>query len=361
MKVLVDARELTGRPTGVGRYLLELLRRWTATEATRAHELVLCAHDRPLAAQDLACRVLRVGGGGGTLWEQWTFARAVGREAPDVIFAPAYTAPLTGRRPVVLTVHDLSFVAHPEWFSFREGLRRRLLTRLSARRATIVLTVSEFSAREIESAFGITPPTLRVVRSGVRGVAAERGAHAREPRILFVGSIFNRRHVPALIHAVARVRRQVPGVRLSIVGENRSWPWQDPLADAKAAGVSDAVEVADYVPETRLAELYNSASVFAFVSEYEGFGLTPLEALAAGVPPVVADTPVAREVCGDAALYVPPGDILALADALMTLLLDSAARERLLACAPAVLARYSWDRAAAETWAALEEAASHGE
>jgi N-acetylglucosaminyl-diphospho-decaprenol L-rhamnosyltransferase len=84
--------------------------------------------------------------------------------------------------------------------------------------------------------------------------------------------------------------------------------------------------------------------------------LTPLEALASGIPPIVGDTPVAREVCGDAAQFVTPGDVPALADALTTLLLDGDARDRLLARAPAVLARYSWDRAADETLAAVEEA-----
>lgn len=355
MKILVDARELAGRPTGVGRYLLELLRRWGAGTGT-AHEVVLCAPGRPSAAADLGVRTLAIGRGGGTLWEQRDFARAIRRESPDVVFAPAYTAPLFVQPPIVLTIHDVSFVAHPEWFSLRDGLRRRLLTRLSAQRAETVLTVSEFSAREIEAAYGVPRSRLRVVRHGV-GAPGPPGP--REPLVLFVGSVFNRRHVPALIQAFARVRRQVASARLTIVGENRSRPFQDLAVEAARAAVTDAVEIADYVPDGRLAALYGSASVFAFVSEYEGFGLTPLEALGAGVPPVVADTAVAREVCGDAALYVPPGDVHALAEALATLLLDGPARARLLARAPAVLARYSWDRAAAETLSVLEEAASH--
>jgi glycosyltransferase involved in cell wall biosynthesis len=106
-----------------------------------------------------------------------------------------------------------------------------------------------------------------------------------------------------------------------------------------------------------LARLYAEASVFAFLSEYEGFGLTPLEALAAGVPPVVLDTPVAREVYGEAAAYVPPGDLGGTAATLRRFLSSSAESDGILARAPAVLARYSWDTAAAETLDHLERVA----
>jgi glycosyltransferase involved in cell wall biosynthesis len=97
--------------------------------------------------------------------------------------------------------------------------------------------------------------------------------------------------------------------------------------------------------------------VFAFLSEYEGFGFTPLEALGAGVPAVVADTPVAREIYGDVVTRVPVGDVDTAARALVRLLTSRDAAEAQIAGAPALLARYSWDRAAAETLSAIEEIA----
>jgi glycosyltransferase involved in cell wall biosynthesis len=108
------------------------------------------------------------------------------------------------------------------------------------------------------------------------------------------------------------------------------------------------------VPDAALAGLYRRARAFAFLSEYEGFGHPPLEALQSGVPPVLLDTPVAREVCGDAALYVKPGDITGITSALTSLLFDESVRARVLAAAPAVLARYSWTRAADHTLKAIE-------
>ena len=107
--------------------------------------------------------------------------------------------------------------------------------------------------------------------------------------------------------------------------------------------------------------MYAAARAFAFLSEYEGLGLTPLEALAAGVPPVLVDTQVARESCGEAALYVPRGDIVATAAALERAMFDEAARAKILAAAPAALAKFGWPRAARETLAVLESAARERE
>jgi glycosyltransferase involved in cell wall biosynthesis len=107
--------------------------------------------------------------------------------------------------------------------------------------------------------------------------------------------------------------------------------------------------------------LYRRAAVFAFLSEYEGFGFTPLEALSAGVPPVLLDTPVARETCGDAARYVSAdAGNDRIAEVIVDLLANAASRDAVLGHADRVLARYDWDRTAASTQTVLEEAALGG-
>jgi glycosyltransferase involved in cell wall biosynthesis len=180
---------------------------------------------------------------------------------------------------------------------------------------------------------------------------------AREPLVLFVGSVFNRRRLPDLIAAFAIVAASRPELRLEIVGENRTWPYQDLEAIAARAGVAARVQMRSYVPDATLAGLYDRASVFAFLSEYEGFGLTPLEALGHGVPGVVLDTPVAREVCGSAAVFVPCGDTQAAAAAIATLLDNVGARAAVLSAAPAVLSRYQWTVTAQATLDAIVFAA----
>ena len=358
MKILVDARELAGRPTGVGRYLREILRRWNTPGVAASHEIVLCAPALAGAGQDLGFRTVETGHAAtGTWWEQRTLPRVIASERASVLFSPGYTAPLLTQVPTAVTIHDVSFVAHPEWFTFREGVRRRLLTRASARRAAAVLTVSEFSAAEISHRFGVPASRIHVVRHGVPRPGPPAVPTAREPVVLFVGSVFNRRHVPELMAALRLLLPHVRDARLVIVGENRTQPREDLAGIAARLRIAHAVELADYVSEERLNALYARARVFVFVSDYEGFGLTPLEALASGVPPIVADTAVAHETCGRAAVYVKPGDVDALARAIRTLLTDDRARVRVFEAAPAVLARYSWDRAAEETLRILEKVA----
>jgi glycosyltransferase involved in cell wall biosynthesis len=305
-------------------------------------------------------RLTVLNGNGGSVWEQRTFSAALRRDKPDVVFAPGYSAPLTAPAPVALTIHDVSFAAHPEWFSWREGLRRRTLTAWSARRARVVLTDSEFSRSEIVKHIGIPRDRVRVVPLGLTRRFVSQPA-AREPMVLFVGSIFERRHVDTLIDVfVSHVATRLPDCRLEIVGENRLHRASHLAAALQSCPteIADRVSFRSYVDEDTLADLYRRASVFAFLSEYEGFGFTPLEALAAGVPAVVLDTPVAREVYGGAARYV---DAIhspePLATALLELLTNSAARQVVLGEADSVLARYDWQKTATLTLRAIEEAA----
>lgn len=356
----IDARELLGEPTGVGRYLGELLRRWIVREDAATRQFVLYTPEPlPFVAAAPAGAHLRevvVGSGRGTWWEQTHLRRAVRSSPPDVFFAGAYTAPLALGVPLAVTIHDVSFAAHPEWFRPREGARRRLLTRQAARAAEVIFTDSRFSRDEILERLGVPAERIHVIPPGVTRRAP--GGPDREPLVLFTGSIFNRRRLPTTITAFAAATATRPDTRLVIAGADRSYPPLDLAALAKAAGVGNRVEIRDYVSEPELDALYARASVFVFLSEYEGFGLTPLEALSAGVPIVVLDTPIAREVYGEAAWYVPSdGDVRGATQAIRTLMEDRASRERLLAAAPANLDRYSWDTAADATLGAIEQVA----
>ena len=156
---------------------------------------------------------------------------------------------------------------------------------------------------------------------------------------------------------MAAVARRHSEIRLEIVGDNRTFPRQDLEAIARGAGVADRTAIRSYVSDDTLAALYARAGAFVFLSDYEGFGLTPLEALSCGVPIVVGDTPVAREVYGDAARYVGTSDVAAAAAALEAMLFDEGARQALLSRAPGILGRYSWARAGRETLDVLLEAA----
>lgn len=352
MRIGIDARELVGHATGVGRYLGGLLEAWSNTPEAATCEFVLYAPE-PLPPRPLPPRCVTrvVPGPGGTWWEQTKLPPAVAGDALEVFFAPAYTAPLRLHVPVVLAIHDISFVAHPEWFTAREGLRRRWLTAQSAQRARQIVTISRFTQRELTDRMAIAPERIAVIPPGIARVSAANGQ--RSGGVLYVGSVFNRRRVPDLIRGFAPLARRHPALTLDIVGDNRSHPHEDLLGLIALEGLQSQARWRAYVPDETLVALYGSARAFAFLSEYEGLGLTPLEALAAGVPGVVLDTPVARESCGDAALYVPAGNVSAITDALQTLLWDEPTRAHILSRAPDVLARFTWATAARETLATL--------
>ena len=333
MKIAIDARELRGKPTGVGRYLSELLTAWKAMAAAAAHEFILLTPENRH---------------GGTAWEQLTLPGLVRNSGADVLFAPAYTGPLRSPVPMVVAIHDVSFAAHPEWFPWREGLRRRLLTRWSARRAARVLTISEFSKREIVRRLGVDPSNVAVTYPGVTAMPDARGANG-DPTVLYVGSIFTRRHVPELIEGFTRLAQRHSTARLQIVGDNRTTPRVDLDAIVRAAGVADRIHIRSYVSDEELRGLYRRARAFVFLSDYEGFGLTPVEALSAGLPLVVLDTPIAREIYGPAAIYVRHPDPGLIDAALERALTDTAERARLIDAAAGVLARYSWDECARRT------------
>jgi glycosyltransferase involved in cell wall biosynthesis len=366
----IDAREICGNATGVGRYLNALLAEWAELPTAQNHRFILFAPRAPREMPPSQFDLQLIAGNGGTRWEQGALARAVNRERPTVFFAPAYSAPLRISSPLVLAMHDVSFAAHPEWFRWPERVRRKWFARQCARKARVVLTLSDHSRREIVHHLGVSPHRVRVIPLGARlpqratvrrpdvSDPAPEKAISREPLILFVGSIFNRRHLPDLIRAFAQLAPDHPDVRLEIVGENRTHPYQDLDKLVSDLELRQRVRIRSYEPDQVLAELYRRAGVFAFLSEYEGFGLPPLEALASGVPVLLTDTPVAREVFADAAHFVECGNIPATAQALKQLLFETKYREDLLSRASVVLARYSWREAARETLTAIEQAAT---
>jgi glycosyltransferase involved in cell wall biosynthesis len=217
-----------------------------------------------------------------------------------------------------------------------------------------VVTISEFSKREIIERLRVEPAKVHVIPPGIDAPPA--AASGTSAHVLYVGSIFNRRRVPDLIAAFAVVASRHPDAQLHLVGEDRSFPPEDIRNRIAASPAAGHIHWHRYVPDAELQALYRQARAFVFLSEYEGLGLTPMEALSGGIPVLLLDTPVARESCGRAAMYVGRGAVGETAERIEQLLYDDRTRSALLAEAPAALGRYDWARAGRDTLRLLERA-----
>jgi glycosyltransferase involved in cell wall biosynthesis len=287
--------------------------------------------------------------------------------AVALFHATNYVTPRAAGVPLVVTVHDLTLLRHPELGT--PALRRLVgRTARSVREATRVIADSEATRRDVVELLGAPPDRVRVVPLGCdprfrpgdmaaarRAVAAELGIDA--PFVLHVGTIEPRKNLPALLSAFARARRTRGLRQLLVLAGAPGWGVEPVRARIAAEGLADVVRLTGPVSDAQLLQLYRAADLFAFPSLYEGFGLPVVEALACGTPVVTANAAALPEVAGDAALLVDPRDEGALADALDRGVNDPELRARLRTAGPARAAQFTWERCAAATLAVYEESA----
>jgi len=362
----VDGRELQGRPTGTGRYLRSLLRHWAAT----ADRFIVYFNGPAVAlpeAPNVETRAVGDGSVRGLVWQERRLPAAAREDGLDVFFSPAYSCPLSLDLPRVTAVHDMSFFSLPEDFAFLDGLRRRLLVGRSLEASRFILACSDFTRREITARFPETGSRVVHVPLGAdddlappppRPTARTRLGVAEEALIITVGAILNRRRLPKLLRAVARLRRTRPDIILDVVGENRTHPPLDLDSLVRLHGLEGHVRFSGFVDERGLADRYAAADAAVFLSDYEGFGLPAVEAAVRGIPVVASARPSLGEVLGDAALLVDPRDEGAITDALVRVLRDEPLRAALRERGRSLAARYSWAETAARTRDVLHRAVS---
>ncbi len=366
LRIGIDGRELSGKPTGVGRYLRSLLRRFALDPR---HEFVIYGNAPivlPVESERMTVRVLPAGHP--FAWEQRTLPAALAGDRIDVLLSPAYSCPLFASLPRVTAIHDLSFFARPGEFGFLHGLRRRVMARWSARASESILACSEFTKTEVQRHLGeaaalktevvLLGPDDDLPKAPSREESRKAlGLQDSDAYVITVGTVLRRRNVSTLIRAVARLREAMPEIRLGIVGENRSHPFEDLDALARTLGCAEAVRVSGFVSDEEVAAHYAAADLAVFLSGYEGFGLPALEAMSRGVPVVIADRGSLNELFAPGALVVEPEET-AVAAVLNRALNDPIFRDNLRWKGLERAKTFSWVRAANETIAVLERAAS---
>ncbi len=355
LAVALDATPLLGFRTGVGVFC-----QWALDSLRHRDELAVSAFaiswrrrrgisghvppgvqviDTPMPARPLH-RAWSMGGMPPIEW-------FTGRQA--VVHGTNFVVPPTRRAARVMTVHDLTSVRFPELCDDYTRRFPRLVRRALAEGAW-VHTPSEFVAAEVVDLLGAPPERVRAVHHGVppvdRPAAGGAGPAVPGPYVLALGTVEPRKDLPTLVRAFDLVADEDPDLRLVVAGADG---WGVPAYEAAVAAAAHSGRILrlGYVDARLRSDLLRHASLYAYPSLYEGFGLPPLEAMLAGVPVVTTNAGALPEVVGDAAAVVPVGDAAAMAAAMGRLLSDDPARAALVAAGRARAASYRWEDSAA--------------
>ncbi len=329
MKVALDVSAVPIKVAGAGRYVVELARRLPSRGIDTT--LVARRHDverwRELSPEGRLAPIVPGGRAARLVTEALLLGSSATARASDVWHGPHYTMPRAGRVAAVVTVHDLTFFTNPEWHERSKVEFFRRAIKYSAAHARVLVSVSAFSARLLEEILPAHAPIV-VAPLGVQldkftTTSPEdsqiRAAHRLEggaPYIFFVGTVEPRKGLDVLLDAFRGVGGDDPSIELWIAGQS-GWG-VDPVESAIAEHpYRDRIRRLGFVDDALLGALYRGATVVAYPSRGEGFGLPVLEAMACGAQVVTTRDTVMAEVAGGAASLVPIGDAEALATGLL--------------------------------------------
>lgn len=367
MRIGFDGTPLLGQRSGVGHYTGRLLAHLVQQRPEWEYLLFSNRPFDPLEAE--LAQMLPLADNFGLsrfVWMQLMLPRMIRQRQPDLCHFPNNSAPLCQNQPSVITIHDASLFLHSQHHPPSRLLALRLLLPYVARRAAAVITVSHHARQDLMRVLRLPAEKIHVIHEaapdGFRPLVdpiqrrrLQEKYQLPEQFVLFVGTIEPRKNLRRLIRAIAHLRRQGCDTQLVLVGPN-GWLINGSLEkEIEALGLQDAVHNLGYVPQEDLPGIYSLATVFAFPSLYEGFGLPPLEAMACGTPVLTSINSAMAEICGEAALLVDPHQEEAIAEGLACLLADVDRRVQLRRHGLAQAQQYSWERTARETAVVYEK------
>ena len=358
MRYAVDAHAIGRHLTGNEVYIRSLLRAFTDLDRDSQFLAYVCEQEAEnwLPGRVRVHRVAR------SPWVRlgWDLARRVREDCPDLLHVQ-YTAPLRTRVPIVVTVHDVSFLEHPEYFTRMRGFQLRHTVARTVKSAARILTVSEFSRRQILKAYNLPPEKVTVIPNAASDdfrvigrdraqAAAAQTTGSEAPFVFSVGDLQPRKNLIGLIAAFTRLVTENPQLKHNLVltGQD-TWFTHKVREAARASGIASRIIFTGFVPDSALLQLYNACDCFVFPSFYEGFGLPIVEAMACGRAVACSNTSAMPEVADGAAQLFDPYCIEGMTRAMADLLLNAELRGRKERLGLQRAGLFNWNRSALAT------------
>lgn len=282
-------------------------------------------------------------------WTQIRLAIEMLFKAPDLLFIPSHTVPLIHPKNTVAVIHGLEYEYFPKCYSWRERLKNKIGTYLSAKRAKIIITPSQNTKHDLIRLYKIVAKKIRVVYPGISTVVnwpTRQDGNVPDPYCLFIGRIEHRKNIIRIIKAFEKIKKEkkIP-LRLILAGKDGygSKQIKDCIANSE---FKTEISLTGYISDQEKNVLLKNTSVFIFPTLYEGFGFPILEAMNLGAPVITSNIGSASEVAGEGAILVNPRSIDEIAYSVYKVLSDSDLRENLIKKGYENAKRFNWDECA---------------
>lgn len=305
-------------------------------------------------------------------WTQIRLSLEMLFHPPDILFVPAHVIPLIHPKKVITTCHDVGFLRLPKSYSRLELKYHKFALNFAIKHASKIITVSEFTKKELIELTGIDPARLVVVHNGYDKarykVIEDKSAverilnkyNLKKPYILYIGRLELKKNTPGLVQAFGMLKKnlnlksEILDLKLLLVGQP-GFGFEKVIHEIIINNLHDEVIMPGWIDEEDLPFLINGADLFIFPSFYEGFGIPILEAMACGTPVVAADIEPLREVAEEAAYFVDPWKPENIAAGIARVLSDKFLREELKVRGLAQTQKFSWEKCARETLRVIQQ------
>lgn len=366
MKIAIDARSLEGNKTGVGRFLENILKVW---HNRKEAEFVLYFKDEIpdknfLKADNFVLRRIKnpLGFSSNFFFQHILLPYELKKDKADFFFSPFYLRPIFCPIKSAIVLHDISYEAHPEWFDGKSQFILKTLSKISARSADVIFTVSDYSKSEIVKYYKIDPEKIIVTL-----LAPDSGFHKEENLqkleevknkyglskfILCVGTMFTRRHVPEIVEAFAKFSEKNSDYQLCIIGKNNTFPFVDidqKIKDTNNRLGNRKIVRLDFAEEGELMVLYSACHAVIYLSDYEGFGLPVVEAQFFEKPVITSRNTSLVEVGGDSVEFVRKNEMEYILESFNKVLEDEKYYEELVLKGKKNIKKFSWRESADRT------------